>query len=438
MADPVIAIFCLALLFVLLFNKMPIAFALFLTGLVGMTLLVGFFRTIAMCATVPFQAISVYTLTAIPAFIAMGSLARRSGLTDNFFASATKWFSGLKGGLAMASVVAAAAFAAVTGSSVASVSALAPLTVPDMLRQGYDRKLASGAVASGNMLGILIPPSVTMVIYGEITGTSVGKCLMAGILPGLLSVVVFVAGIHFWVKIRPQAAPASISEPFRVRLASLPQTWKLWILMVVIFGGIYTGFFTPTEAGAVATIVCLCFCLAGSKAAAGSKRLAGVLQAFKEAALTSGMIFAVIIGAKFFDQFLVLSGLPTGLAKWIAQSDMSRMMILWIILLTYIPLGMLLDGASMILITVPIYASVLSVLGFDLIHVGVLVTAMVELGLITPPMGLNAYVVKGVIPELSLEKDIFAGCLPFIGLQILVITILVYFPSISLFLPSLM
>ncbi len=438
MSNPAVAVACLALLFILLFNKMPIAFSLFLTGLVGMTLLVGFFRTVSMCATVPFQAISVYTLTAIPAFIAMGSLARRSGLTDNFFESATRWFAGVKGGLAMASVVAAAAFAAVTGSSVASVSALAPLTVPDMLRQGYDRKLASGSVASGNMLGILIPPSVTMVIYGEITGASVGKCLMAGVLPGLLSVAVFVLGIHVWVRIRPQAAPVSISVPFKLRLASLPQTWKLWILVLVIFGGIYSGFFTPTEAGAVATIVCLGFCLARPNHAAGSKKAGELAQAFKEAALTSGMIFAVIIGAKFFDQFLVLSGLPTGLAKWIAQSNMSKMVILWIILLTYLPLGMLLDGASMILITVPIYASVLSVLGFDLIHVGVLVTAMVELGLITPPMGLNAYVVKGVIPQLSLEKDIFAGCLPFIALQILVIAILVYFPSISLFLPSLM
>jgi tripartite ATP-independent transporter DctM subunit len=301
------------------------------------------------------------------------------------------------------------------------------------LKYGYGKKLAAGATAAGALLAVMIPPSVVLVIYGGITLESVGKLLIAGILPGILTVIVYSIGIAIWVKSDPKIAPPGPSFTFGEKIKSIKDVWGIALLALIIIGGIYSGFFTPSEAAAVGGFAALLLALS-----TGRKAFPAIRGAFEETARTTSMIFLLLIGSTFFSFFLTLSGGAAWISQTVAGLPVSRMVILGAIVLLYVGLGMIIDTISMQLITVPIMYPIILNLGFDGIWFGVLVTQLVELGMITPPVGINLYVLKGVAPpEVSLE-DVLVGVVPFIVMQIIVIVILIAFPQIALILPSMM
>jgi tripartite ATP-independent transporter DctM subunit len=382
----------------------------------------------------PYDFAAHWSLSAIPLFLLMGALAYHGGLTASLFDAARVWLGRTPGGLAVATNAASAMFAAASGSSLATAAAMTRLAVPEMLKRGYDPGLATGTVAAAGTVGALIPPSIAFVIYGWYTETPIGDLLIAGILPGLLTSLVYAFLIMGRVKLKPSLAPVQDeAHSWADRLDALRKVWPIPVLVLAVIGSIYSGFATATESAAMGAIATLLLCLVRGVLTVRVIRLA-LYDAIKSAA----SIFFIALGATLFTRFLALSGMPNMLGGYIGGLDLSPYLVILVMIGLYLLLGMFLDPIGIMLITLPILLPIFKTVGMDLVWIGVLVVKMIEVGLLTPPVGLNVYVVKAVVGDTVSLSRIFRGTAWFLVAEVVVIALLVLFPEISLFLPGLM
>lgn len=417
--------------FILLALGMPIAFSLMMVGFSGIAFLSSIDAALPVSARTVYDEAATYPYMVIPLFIIMGSFAGASGMTRDIYTCLDKWFGRLPGGLAVASISACAAFAAVSGSAVATTATLGNIALPEMKRYGYSDKLSTGAVAAGGTLGFLIPPSLGFVVYGMLTEQSIGKLLVAGIIPGFMLAIAFCAVVVIWVKLDPEAAPQQVREvSWRERLLLLRGVAEPLGLFLLVMLGIYGGLFTPTEAGAVgATLLLLSVLIKGKLS---WQKLVGALQ---EALRTSVMVLFLVAGASIFTYFLALSTIPMQAANWVTSLDVPALVILLAIIVVYLFLGCFLDAISMMVLTLPVVFPVMSALHYDPIWFGVVAVLMMQAGLITPPLGLNIFTIAGVAKNVKVET-IFRGVVPFLLAVFVVTGLLIIFPAIATYLPS--
>jgi C4-dicarboxylate transporter DctM subunit len=419
-------------MFLFMLLGMPLGIAMAFTGFLGTCALVGIPGGLSIIASAPFQTANSYDFCVLPLFCLMGEFATYSGVTRDSYNTARAWLGHLPGGLAIASIGACAAFAAICGSSVATAATIGKMALPEMKRLGYRDILSTGAVAAGGTLGVLIPPSVIFIVYGIVTEQSIGKLFMAGIIPGIVLTLLFMITVYAWVKIDPTLAPpmekASWGERFRETLKSI----GVIILFCVIMGGIWVGFFTPTEAAAVGSFGCLILVIVKNRF---TPQVA--YSAFKNTVQTTGMVLVLIIGASVFSYFVALSKLPMTVAGFIQSMGLTHYGVLGVIVVIYIILGALLDELCMLLLTLPVFFPTMRAAGFDPIWFGVIIVLVSEMGMITPPVGINVFVISGVAKDVPMWT-IYKGILPFeIGL-ILTILLITFWPEVATYLPSLM
>ena len=421
------------LLLVLLSIGLPIAFSLGISGAICIYMVTGWDTAYGFLSTTPFNTSASWLYVVLPLFILMGMLSYAAGINQDAFTIANYWVGRIKGGLAMATIIACSIFGATSGSSIAAAATMGKLAIPEMRRYNYSMEMAAGCVAGGGTLSVMIPPSGILVIYGIITEESIGRLLIAGLLPGLLSAFIYMVGIYIWCSIKPNIAPSTdVSVSWRARIASLRNGYGAVLIFGVVMGGIYTGIFTPTEAGAFGAGVALILLLVKSKS-----RFYSLREGLTETAKVTCMFFTIVICAHFFTLGLTVSGIPRTLVTYLTSLNMHPNVILVMLLLVYLPLGMFLDTVSLLFLTLPILFPVVKSLGFSGIWFGILVTKLIEVSLITPPLGLNVYVIKGILPEVEIGT-IFRGCIPFLVMDILTLMILFLFPQIVLWLPSTM
>jgi tripartite ATP-independent transporter DctM subunit len=421
------------LVFLLLFIGMPIAFAMFFVGFVGLTYLTSAGAALPVLARTAYEVSAYYPYTVIPLFIVMGGFAGSSGMTQELYRTFDKWLRRLPGGLSIATIGACAGFSAVSGSSVATAAAMGTVALPEMKRFGYNMSLATGSVAAGGTLGFLIPPSIGFVVYGMLTEQSIGRLLIAGVVPGMLLALAFIFIVVLLVKLNPRLAPSS-PEPvlWREKLGSLVDIWEPLSIFVVVMGGIYMGFFTPTEAGAIGATMLFVVALFKRKL-----NLTTLKEALQEAVRISVMVLFLVAGANVFSYFLALSTIPMVTSTWVAELEVSRYLILLIIIVVYLFLGCFLDAISMMVLTMPVIFPIILTLHFDPIWFGVIAVLMMEAGLITPPMGLNIFTVAGVAKDVPVET-IFKGVAPFLIAIFVVVFMITLFPKLALLLPAMM
>jgi tripartite ATP-independent transporter DctM subunit len=409
---------------------MRIAYATALCGLIGLVLLRGSDAAAGLAGLMPYAETARYTLLVLPLFVLMGFLAYHAGITSDVYHTARQWLGHLPGGLAIATIVGCAGFAAACGASTASAAVMGRVAMPELKKYGYDDKVAAGCVAAGGTMAIMIPPSVMMVIYGFIAEQSIGALLLAGILPGLLQALTYAAMLYARFKVNPALGPALHGITWADRFRSLKGTWGILSLIALIMVSMFMGWATPTEAAGVGAFGALLLALPRMTRHEFSSSLL-------ESARTTAMIFAIIVGVLIFVRFLAFSHLPEALSQWVVSLPVNRYVVLASVLLLYLVLGMFLDGIGMLLLTVPILAPAIDALGFHPVFFGVIVVRMIEIGLITPPVGLNVYVLKGVAKDISMG-DMFKGTAWFVAVDIVNVAILVMFPQIILLIPSLM
>jgi len=429
--DPMFGILGFAALFLLLFIGVPIAFSMSIVGLVGFGLLGGFPQSIEGFGIVAYGNTAHFVLACIPLFIMMGQFAFHTGITEDLYDVINKWLGAFPGGLAIASVFASAGFGAVTGSSVAAVATLGTIALPELNRHKYDPVFSCGTIAAAGTLGILIPPSIPMVLYGVLTEQSVGKLFIAGILPGLFTAVIFSIMIYIRAKRNPLLAPRGESFPWKERFRSLYKVWGVLSLFLLVVGGIFIGWFTPTEGAGIGACGSFLLLIVLKKM---SKQI--LLSSLDESIRLVGMIVLILVGASVFAQFIAITGLSFFFADWVSALPVNRYIILTAILLLYLVLGCVMDVIGMLVLTIPVIFPVIMKLGFDPIWFGVLVTVMIELSLITPPVGTNVIIIRRV-SGLSMSQ-VFRGVGWFFLMECIVIVFLVMFPAISTWLPDLM
>lgn len=430
MSPTALVVASIALLILLLFLGIPIYLSLSITGLAGIAAMSGIDYSLKVMGFLPYRTIAEYLLLVVPAFIMMGNFAFSAGVSHDAYEIGRKWLSRLKGGLAMATTVGCAGFAAACGSSPATAAAVGRVAIPEMLDAGYDRKLATGVVATGGCLGILIPPSIILVMYGVITETSIGALLIGGIIPGILTTVVFIFGIYLLCSLKPELAPPTSSFTWKERLISLKGGWGVFVLFSIVIGGIYFGVTTPTEAAILGVFASFLMMLISRK-----NLKAKIKEGFLETVQTTGMIFLIVLGAMIYSYFLKIAGVAADLSLWISSLEVPPLVIVILALSMYIPLGMFLEPMSILLITLPIlHPIIVGQLGYNSIWFAILVTKFIELSLITPPVGLNVYVIAGVARNVPLE-DVFRGVGWFLLLELITISLLIAFPFFSTWLP---
>jgi len=421
------------LLLVLLMSSMPVAFVMGIVGVAGFAAVINPDAAMSMMSAELVSTFSSKSLTVIPLFVFMGQVAFHSGISRRLFDAAYHWLGPLPGGMAMATVGACTGFGAICGSGPATAATMASVALPEMKRYGYNMELATGSVAAGGSLGMLIPPSVVFICYGVLTEQSIGKLLVAGMIPGILLAGAYAGTILVWVKLNPKLAPV---EPQAVtwgeKVRSLLGVWEPLALFLIVMGGIYLGLFTPTEAGAVGATALLLVALA-------KRRLTwdNLVAALLESVRISVMVLFLVAGANVFSYFLALSTIPMQVAEWVAQLAVSRYLIHVVILFIYLFLGCFLDAISMMVLTMPVIFPVVTALNFDPIWFGVIAVLMMEAGLITPPMGLNIFTVAGVAKDVPVE-EIFRGVMPFLLSIFFVAALITLFPNLALMLPKMM
>lgn len=415
--------------------RVPIAVALGLVSLVGIMMLTSVRAGWGIISAVPFNFIGNWALTAVPMFLLMGYTCTTTGMTKGLFRAMRIFLARLPGGLAVTGVAASALFASASGSSVATASAMARIAVPEMLRHRYAPSLASGTIAASGTLGSLIPPSILMVLYGVYAEASIGKLFMAGFLPGLLSALLYMAMIVIRVKLNPSLAGRS-DERYTTRevLDSIREIWPLPVLILSVLGGIFLGIFSPTEAGAIGAAVAVLVAIA---------RRSMTWKAFKQAliytAVGTSSIFIILIGTLFFTRFLALSGLPMTLAGQVMELTAgNQYLIILGVAVIYVVLGMFVESIGLLLLTLPIVLPLVHGAGMDIIWFGIIVIKLLEIGLVTPPIGLNVYVIKGALGNLVSLHDIFRGVGWFIAMDVAALAAIVFIPGLSLWLPALM
>jgi tripartite ATP-independent transporter DctM subunit len=432
MSPELIGILGIVLMFIFLALRMYIGMAMALIGFLGLCKIVGLDAGISILGITPLAEGSSYTLSVIPLFVLMGQFAFISGISTDIYKTVYAWMGGFRGGLAMATVLACAGFAAVCGSSLATGATMGMVAIPEMQKYRYDSRLSTGCVAAGGTLGILIPPSIGFVIYGILTEESIGKLFMAGFLPGILLAGLFIGAVYIQCRLDPEMGPPGPGTTWKQKIRSLGGTWGMLLLFIIVMGGIYLGVFTPTEAAGVGAFGAFLFALFK-----GKLNFKGLIQCLLDTGKTTAMIFLIIIGANIFSTFLGLARLPMGLADFIAGLALPKMLILAGIVLIYVLLGCVMDCYAIMILTVPIIFPVIEALEFDPIWFGVLMVIVLEVGLITPPVGLNVFVLKAAAPDVPLTT-IFRGIWPFLIAALMAIVIITMFPQIALFIPSLM
>jgi len=415
--------------------RVPIAYAMTIVGLGGMLLIYPVEAAFKFIPTGVFSYTSSFTLSALPLFLLMGSLAIYADLGKDSYEAAKAWFGRIPGGLGVATVYASAIFGAVSGSSLSAVAVFSKIAVPEMIRAKYSKQLATGVVAAAGCLDALIPPSILLVFYGILTETSIGQLLIAGIVPGLIYATVMALSITIYCRMRPGAfnEPLDFDTSWKAKFQTLRSLWAAMFLFIAVIGSIYLGWATPDEAAAVGvagTVVVL--------ALRGKLTYESVRDATIDSAKVSAMIFLLLGSGFIFATFLSSSGVITAITKWVTGMGLSFWTIMSAIILLYLFLGCFLDAISMMVLTIPILSPIMVDLDQSLVWFGVIVVMMMTIGAITPPLGLNCFVMKGALGDTVELKDIFMGSLPFVGLMLLTVIVLVAFPDLTLWLPELM
>jgi C4-dicarboxylate transporter DctM subunit len=424
----------LGLMMVLALLRIPIAFSMGIIGFLGVAYLRdwNFAPAMAMVETKVYETGRNYTLSVIPLFILMGNLTTRAGMSQELFRAAYAFVGHLRGGLAMATVVACAGFGAICGSSIATAATMAKVAYPSMRELGYSDRLSTGAIAAGGTLGILIPPSTLMVIYGVMTETNIGKMFAAGILPGILATFLLCLAVQWTVWRAPGSGPRGERSTWRERFKAVEGIWAVALLFIIVMGGIYGGIFTATEGAGIGAFGALCIALA--RRALTWRTL---LDALIESGRTTAMLFVILTGALMFAEFVNYTTMPDDLKRIVTTLNLSPIMVVAAICAIYVILGTAMEELSMILLTVPVFFPLIVHLGFDPIWFGVLVVVVVEIGLISPPVGMNLFVLNALLPQVP-TQTVFRGVLPFVVADVIRLVILIAFPVISLWLPSMM
>jgi len=417
-------------LFTFIFFRMPIGFLMAITGFIGFGVIVSFDASLHLIARDFFSTFSSYNLTVIPLFVLMGQLSFHAGISTRLFDAAYKFIGHLPGGLAVATIGACAGFAAICGSTNATAATMAAATLPEMKRYNYSQELATGVVAAGGSLGILIPPSVIFIVYGILTEQSIGKLFMAGIMPGIMLTLFFIIAIIIWATLKPEVGPKGPRFPFKEKMESLAGLFETILLFILVMGGLFMGFFTPTEAGAIGAFGALTLAVVRRNIS-----FDGFVQALYETTRITCMILVIVAGATVFGHFLAVSRIPYDIANWISGFNYSPAMIMFIIILVYLIGGCFLDSLALIMLTIPIFYPVVVKLGFDPLWFGVIIVLVTQIGVITPPVGVNVYVVSGVARDVPLHV-IFRGVVPLLIALIIGTLLLIPFPQIALWLPS--
>jgi len=419
------------LLFLLLVLGAHLGLAMSAVAIFGTSMIIGMDGALSLAGLSVYESAQSFDLSVIPLFVLMGTFATKSGISSDLFAAFNTWLHRRRGGLAHASIAACAAFGAVCGSSLATAATMGQVALPEMKRFGYSGKLATGSIAAGGTIGILIPPSVIMLIYGILTETSIGDLFLAGIIPGILLTLFFMITILIVTRLDPTAAPAVTDHSVEGASGSaFAKVWPTLLLFTVVIGGIYSGVFTPTEAAGFGAFGALLIGVIMRRL-----NLKKIGESLIDTVQTTSMIFLILIGAILFSAFLSLSGTPALMGSWVVGLDLTPLLTIALIVVIYILLGAFLDTMAMIILSVPIFFPIVMDMGFDPVWFGVLVVLMVELALITPPMGINVFVIKGLSKDVPLTQ-VFLGVLPFCVALLLLIILVIAIPDIVMFLPS--
>ena len=421
-----IAIFVLALL------RLPLAFAMAIVGVVGMGFMRGWQPALASSAQVVYETGFAYTLSVIPLFILMGNFVAKAGLAHELFRAAYVFIGHLRGGLAHATIAACAGFGAICGSSIATAATMSKVAYPSMKKLGYSDSLSTGVIAAGGTLGIMIPPSTIMVIYGIVTETNIGRLFAAGVIPGLLTAILLMLAVLVVTSVDPEHAPPGERSSWPQRWSALRGIWGVLLLVIVVLGGIYGGVFTATEGAGIGASGAFLFALA--RGALGWRSLLDVLV---ESARTTAMLFALLIAATIFANFVNFTSMPGELKEIITHLGLSPVMVVAAMMAIYVLLGTVMEELTMVLLTIPLFFPIVMALGFDPVWFGVLIVMVIQIGLVSPPVGMNLFVLNALLPRVGLGT-IFKGVWPFVLVQIVMLAILVAFPVLSLWLPSFM
>jgi C4-dicarboxylate transporter DctM subunit len=430
MSTDSVAILGFLVLFILMLLRVPVGMAMGLVGVTGYSYIVGPGPALKLVGQTSMRTVTDYTFGVIPMFMLMGAFVSISGVSKELFKAANAFLGHLRGGLGVATVIACGGFAAICGSSVATAATFSSVAYPEMRRYGYPQSFSTGVIAAGGTLGAMLPPSTVLAVYAIITQQDIGKLFMAGILPGLLAMAMYVLTIAIIVKVRPGLLPAGEFKPWRERFKGLKDVWAPLLLFAFVIGGLYGGLFTPTEAGGMGAGGAF---LLG--VARGKLNRAQIREALLQATRTSAAVFTVLIGALLFGYFLTITQTPQKLTEFLTGMGVGRYGVLAMIMVMYLVLGCLMDAMAMIILTVPIIFPVIIKLGFDPIWFGIIIVMTVELGLIHPPVGMNVFVIKSVVKDVSFTT-IFKGVLPFVATDLIRLVILIAFPIIALWLPS--
>ena len=421
----------IAVLLFLFLLRMPVAFAMTLVGVVGFAYLSGFESALALLAQDIYETFSSYPLSVIPMFILMGEFAFASGISQRLYRTTHAWVGSLRGGLTIATVLACSGFAAICGSTAATAATMGRIALPEMRKYKYDNTLATGCVASAGTLGILIPPSTVLIVYGILVEESIGKLFVAGVFPGLLLSLAFVVTVAIQCFYNPELGPPGPSTTFKEKIIAAGGIVEAAILFFLAIGGLFLGWFSPTQAGAIGAGGALIIGLARRKLSWKS-----FFEAGKTGLQTGCMVLFIITGATVFGHFMAMSTIPFLLADWVGNLPVDRMVIIGIIIFIYFIGGFFMDSMALIVVTIPIFFPIVQKLGFDSIWFGVMMVLVAEMGVITPPVGVNVFVIKGIAPDVPLFV-IFRGIIPFLIALIIVSIIILFLPQIATYLPSL-
>ncbi len=427
-----IAILGIIVLLILMFLGMNIGLSMLLVGFVGYGIAVNWNAAFGVLQTVPYVQAASYTMTVVPLFIMMGNFAFASGMSENLYAAANKWLGRLPGGLACATIAACAAFGAICGSTNATTATMGIVSIPQMRKYGYADSLSCGAVAVGGGLGVMIPPSSCLIVYGIISEQSIGRLFAAGILPGILLAVLIIMMIVAQVKIKPSLAPKGDKYPMKEKLLSIVKCWDVLILFIGVFWAMFSGIFTINEAAAAGALLSIIIFIAKGKLTVKS-----FCKVMWDSIKTTSMTYLIVIGAMVFGSFLSITQMPMALAAVIEGMNVSRYLILAVIIAIYLLLGCLMDALPMIMLTVPIFYPIVTGLGFDPIWFGVIIIMVMMMGFITPPVGMNCYVLSGIVKDVSLAT-IFRGAVPYVLALLVGVVIVTIFPNIALWIPNML
>lgn len=421
-----LALIGFAAVFLLAFAGVPLAFAMLLAGVGGFAVLRGVDPSLHMLGQVVVDASTNYGMSVVPMFILMGLFVHKADISGELYDAANAWLGHLKGGLAHATLAACSLFAAISGSSIATAATMTKVAMPPMRRLGYHDRLSTGTIASGGVLGVLIPPSVPLVIFGLLTETDIRQLFIATIVPGILLLTLFLGAVWATLVLNPTLGPRGTRLPIRQRFLALKGVWSTLLLFAFVMGGLYGGVFTATECAGMGATGALLIALARRKI-----NFAGIVSCLQETAATTAMIFAIVFGALVFANFITLSGLTFQLVEWIQHSGFTVTEVLLAMVLIYLILGALMEAMGLLLLTAPIFTAIAVEMGLSPVFFGIFVVMMIEIGMLTPPVGLNVFTVKALLPDVKLST-IFKGVMPFVVANLIGVGLLIAWPDLAL------